>query len=121
MDERAIHALVSRLARPSGQGRHVVEGAAIRAEGSDFDAVEAWILARGGRREPEPPKKATGRGLHADRFADSEAHKNLHTSRYELPAGALDFPPDAPADEVQSPEPDVPDAPGTPGSDPRGE
>jgi hypothetical protein len=104
MDERAIHELVTRLARPHRGGTLIVEGAAIRAEGSDFDAVEAWILSRGGKPEQEPPRPPA-RGLHAARFAESEAHRNLSTSRYILPASALDAPPEPPA----APEAGTPD------------
>lgn len=93
MDARAIHALVARLARPHGKGEHIVEGAAIRAEGSDFDAIEAWILGRGGKPEAEPPRPPA-RGLYASRFEDTDAQRNLATSRYVLPAGALDDVPD---------------------------
>lgn len=89
MDDAAIRALLTRLARPKRGGGHVVEGTAIRAEGSDFDAIEAWILAHGGKPEA-PAAKATGGGLHGARFADTDAQRNLGTSRYELPAGALD-------------------------------
>lgn len=102
MDETVIHALVTRLARPHRDGGHVVEGAAIRAEGSDFDAVEAWILGRGGKPEVAPARPPA-RGLHAARYADSEAHRNLSTSRYLLPPGALDAPPE-PTPEVEEPE-----------------
>ncbi len=89
MDDNEIRALLKRLARPSRTGGHVVEGAAIRAEGSDFDAVEAWILAHGGKPEAAVAKAPSG-GLFGDRFTDSDAQKNLGTTRYELPAGALE-------------------------------
>ncbi len=89
MDEAEIRALLTRLARPKRGGGHVVEGAAIRAEGSDFDAVEAWILANGGKPEVAAVKAPTG-GLFGDRFTDADAQRNLGTSRYELPPGALD-------------------------------
>lgn len=89
MEDAEIRALLTRLARPKRGGGHVIEGAAIRAEGSDFDAVEAWILAHGGKPET-PVAKAPGGGLYGDRFADSDAHRNLGTSRYELPPGALE-------------------------------
>jgi hypothetical protein len=89
MDDDDIRAMLKRLARPNRGGGHVVEGTAIRAEGSDFDAVEAWILARGGKPEA-PVAKAPRGGLHGDRFADSDARRNLGTTRYELPPGALE-------------------------------
>ncbi len=89
MEDAAIRALLTRLARPKRGGGHVVEGTAIRAEGSDFDAIEAWILAHGGKPEAAASKAPSG-GLHGARFADSDAQRNLGTSRYELPAGALD-------------------------------
>lgn len=89
MDDDEIRALLTRLARPKRGGGHVIEGTAIRAEGSDFDAVEAWILSHGGKPEA-PVAKAPSGGLHGDRFADSDARRNLATSRYELPPGALE-------------------------------
>ena len=89
MEDDAIRTLLTRLARPRAGGGHVVEGAAIRAEGSDFDAIEAWILAHGGQAEAPAPKPSAG-GLFGDRFTDPDAQRNLGTSRYVLPAGALD-------------------------------
>ena len=89
MDDQEIRALLRRLARPSRTGGYVVEGTAIRAEGSDFDAIEAWILAHGGKAEA-PVTKAPSGGLFGDRFTDSDAQRNLGTSRYELPDGALE-------------------------------
>ena len=89
METTEIRDMVRRLARPYAEGRVVVEGAAIRAEGSDFDAIEAWILAHGGKPEAAAAKAPSG-GLHGARFADSDAQRNLGTSRYDLPAGAPD-------------------------------
>lgn len=103
MEEEAIRRLVARLARPHRSGGHVVEGTAIRAEGPDFDAVEAWILARGGKPE-EAPKRPERRGLYATRFVDTDAEQNLATARYVLPAGALEEP-DPPAGSPEEDEP----------------
>ncbi len=89
METREIREMVRRLARPYAEGRVVVEGAAIRAEGSDFDAVEAWLLANGGQRQ-EPPKKPARGGLHGDHFADSNVNRNPSTARYVLPAASLE-------------------------------
>lgn len=105
MDEDAIRELVVRLARLHRSGGHIVEGAAIRAEGSDFDAVEAWILSHGGQPERKAPPPA-GRGLHAARFADADAQRNLATSRYVMPPGALEA-----AAAAVEPEADPRDAP----------
>ena len=89
MDDAEIRAMLTRLARPKRGGGHVIEGAAIRAEGSDFDAIEAWILAHGGQPEAQVAKAPTG-GLFGDRFTDTDAQRNLGTTRYELPADALE-------------------------------
>ena len=93
MENSEIREMVRRLARPHTNGRVVVEGAAIRAEGSDFDAVEAWVLANGGERQEAPKKRARG-GLHGDHFADSNANRNPATARYVLPAASVESPPD---------------------------
>jgi hypothetical protein len=81
-----IRALVTRLARPHRSGGRVVERAAVLAEGADFDAVMAWILAHGGTPEAAKPPKAA-RGLHAPR--QSAATADPTPLRFVLPAGAL--------------------------------
>ena len=95
MQTSEIRDLVRRLARPHGKDSVIVEGVAIRAEGSDFDAVEEWILANGGKPEAVEKRRPSG-GLHGGRFAASDANRNLGTTRYTLPASALE----APAEEA---------------------
>jgi Aldo/keto reductase family len=51
VDDDAIRALLTRLARAHPSGGTVVERAAILAEGADFDAVIAWVRAHGGQPE----------------------------------------------------------------------
>jgi hypothetical protein len=88
IEETTIRAIVVRLARPSGAGTHVVERAAILAEGSDCAEIEAWILREGG----EPCSDATvsqGRGLYAERASARSAPAGSAPSRYVLPASAL--------------------------------
>src|ERR1039458_7751494 len=51
MDDSAIRALLSRLARPHASGGLVIERAAILAEGADFPEVLAWITAHDGTPE----------------------------------------------------------------------
>lgn len=88
IEEATIRAIVGRLARPSSSGRHIVERAALLAEGSDCAEIEAWILREGG----EPCSDATvsqGRGLYAERANARSAPASAAPSRYVLPAGAL--------------------------------
>jgi hypothetical protein len=64
VDDDAIRALVARLARAHPSGGKVIERAAILAEGADFAAVMAWVIAHGGKPEPTVAA-ATRRGLHS--------------------------------------------------------
>jgi hypothetical protein len=84
MDEDAIRTLVRRLSRTHPSGGGVIERAAILAEGTDVDAVVAWILAHDGRPEVEAAPSAA-RGLHSARLTDAASPP----ARYVLPAGAL--------------------------------
>ena len=45
MDDEAIRALLSRLARPHPSGGQAIERAALLAAGADFTQVIAWIDA----------------------------------------------------------------------------
>lgn len=87
MDEAAIQTLVTRLSRTTASGGGTIERAAILAEGSDIAAVEAWILARGGKPESAVPAVA-GRGLH-NTLRESGAPQGSAPRRYLLPAGWL--------------------------------
>jgi len=85
IDDEAIRAIVTRLARPNKSGGEVIERAAILAEGSDAGAIIAWIIAHAG--EPEAPTAAPrGRGLHGSRLTSGGAETPL---RFVLPASAL--------------------------------
>ena len=86
MDDDTIRFLLKRLARPHPSGGTVIERAAILAEGADFDAVMAWIVAHGGQPE-ERAVVAAGRGLHSAR-SDSGAGSQT-PRRFVLPADAL--------------------------------
>jgi hypothetical protein len=88
VDDDAIRALITRLARPHASGGEVVERAAIVAEGADFAAVMAWIAAHGG--EPEATtSSAPRRGLHGSRLHDSGGAEPQAPLRFVLPAGGL--------------------------------
>ena len=88
MDDEAIRTLVTRLARPRAAGGEVVERAAILAEGADFAAVMAWIVARGGR--PEEIECADPRGgLYGGRLHHGGAAGASLPLRFILPPGAL--------------------------------
>jgi hypothetical protein len=90
VEDEAIRALVSRLARPDRAGGGVIERAAILAEaGSESAAIIAWITAHGGR--PETAVSATPRhGLHGARFNASGGTEARVPLRFVLPADALD-------------------------------
>jgi hypothetical protein len=88
MDDAAIRAVVTRLARKQRGGGHAIERSAILAEGPDCAEIEAWIVAHGGA--PETTEHTMGRGLHAQRSADAAAQRAPVNARYVLPHGALD-------------------------------
>jgi hypothetical protein len=87
MDDDAILALVTRLARPHSSGGQVIERAAILAAGADSPAIMAWILAHAGKPE-QSVSTAPRRGLHGDRLAGS-THGSRAPQRFVLPAGVL--------------------------------
>ena len=87
MDDDAIRALVTRLARPHQSGGKVIERAAIFADGADFAEVMAWITARGATAEATV--STTRGGLHNmgdDARPDAAAQT---PRRFVLPPGAL--------------------------------
>lgn len=87
MNDDAIRALVTRLARPHRSGGQVIERAAILAEGADFPAVMEWIVAHAG--EPESNVSAAPRrGLHGGRL-DNGGGGSRVPLRFVLPAGVL--------------------------------
>jgi hypothetical protein len=83
-DDTAVRELVTRLSRPSRGGGHVIERAAMLAEGSEFRNIEAWVLDHGGQGEAGPT--VVGGGL----FERASTRPTPPPSRYLLPAGALD-------------------------------
>ncbi len=89
MDDQAIRALLSRLARPHPSGGRVIERAALLAAGSDFAEAIAWITAHEGKPE-ETVASAAGLGLHGTRIADGSGVGQRAPHRYVVPAGELD-------------------------------
>jgi hypothetical protein len=89
VEDDEIRTLVTRLARPdrSGGGT-IVERAAILAEGADFTAVMAWIVAHGGKPETMAPT-STRHGLHGDRLDHGGGAAARTPLRFVLPADAL--------------------------------
>ena len=87
MDDDAIRALLTRLARPDASGGDVIERAAILAEGPNFAAIMAWVMAHGGKPEAATPTAHTG-GLHGSRMMEG-AETPRAPLRFVLPAGAL--------------------------------
>jgi hypothetical protein len=88
LDDDAIVALVTRLARPHRSGGKVIERAAILAAGTDSAAVEAWILAHAGEPE-ETVAPAASRGLHGPRLSGSAQARSTAPRRFVLPAGLV--------------------------------
>ena len=86
--DRAIRAVVVRLARPHASGGAVIERAAIVAEGADAAAIVAWILAHAGEPEAAVPR-ASARGLHGPRLGGDPGTASATPRRYVLPVGAL--------------------------------
>jgi hypothetical protein len=88
MEDPAIRALLSRLARPHASGGQVIERAAILAAGADSPEVIAWITAHAGAPETTvaPP---SARGIHGPRISDSAASAARAPQRYVLPTGTL--------------------------------
>lgn len=88
MEDDAIRTLVTRLARPHRSGGTVIERAAILAEGADFAAVMAWIVARGGEAEEAVAASSNG-GLHGGRLNQRGPTQAPLPLRFVLPPGAL--------------------------------
>jgi hypothetical protein len=88
VDDDAILALVTRLARPHASGGEVIERAAILAEGADFPAVMEWIVAHAGQPETAVAS-ASARGLHGSRLSDGGGALPRPPLRFVLPAGTL--------------------------------
>jgi hypothetical protein len=88
MDDDAILALVTRLARPHASGGEVIERAAILAEGADFPAVMAWITAHEGQPEASVPA-VSARGLHGSRLNEPGTEQSRPPLRFVLPAGTV--------------------------------
>jgi hypothetical protein len=88
VDDDAICALVIRLARPDDSGGDVIERAAILAEGPNFAAIMAWVMAHGGKPEMAAPTAAKG-GLHGSRLMDGGEETARTPLRFVLPPGAL--------------------------------
>ena len=83
----AIRTVVARLARPNSAGGLVIGRATMLAEGTAFAAIEAWVLAHGGKPET-PASSASGLGLHGTGRL-SGASAAAPATRYVLPADAL--------------------------------
>lgn len=82
-DDAALRDVVSRLARPHRSGGHVVERAALMADGAEFTALLGWIASHDGVPEAPPPSApARSAGL----FGDPQPQQPL---RFVLPAGAF--------------------------------
>jgi len=88
MEDDAIRALLSRLARPHASGGKAIERAALLAAGADFSQVMAWIDAHEGH--PETVAAATGGGgLHGSRIGGRGTAGQQAPLRYVLEPGVL--------------------------------
>jgi hypothetical protein len=88
MDDDAIRAMVSRLARPHRSGGAVIERADVLASGQDSEAVLSWIVANGGEPEEHVPSTAS-RGLHSARVSEHAGRGGRAPLRYVFPRGVL--------------------------------
>ena len=90
MDDDAIRALVTRLARPHPSGGDVIERSVILAEGAAFGEIIAWITCHAGTPEATV-LGAPRRGLHGPRLdgGGGGGETPRPPLRYVLPAGAL--------------------------------
>jgi hypothetical protein len=89
MEDEAICALVTRLARTHPSGGTVIERAAILAAGADSAAVLAWIEAHDGHPEAQEAPAVAGRGLHGGRLNNRSGAVTLPPRRYVLPPGLV--------------------------------
>jgi hypothetical protein len=92
VDDDAICALLTRLARPDASGGDVIERAAILAAGSDFAAIMRWLNAHGGKPETVAVATPMGGGLHGSRVTDGGGGRSATPLRFVLPPGALGRP-----------------------------
>ena len=83
-DDAALGAVVARLARPHRSGGHVVERAALMADGTEFTALLGWIESHDGVPEALPESAPAARGFAS--FGDRGAQQPL---RFVLPADAF--------------------------------
>ena len=88
VDDDAIRALLTRLARPDASGGDVIERAAILAAGSDFTAIMAWVVEHGGKPETVAAAAPSG-GLHGSRLAEGGGAGSTAPLRFVMPPGAL--------------------------------
>ena len=90
-NEREIRAVVARLGRPHPSGGTVIERAALLAEGGDFAATVAWIVAHGGEPETSSIPAPAQRGLHGSRSDGARSAAGSRTPRrFVVPPGALE-------------------------------
>jgi hypothetical protein len=91
VDDDAICALLTRLARPHGSGGDVIERAAILAEGAGFAEVMKWIETHGGKPEETAAAapRGTRHGLHGQRLTDTSRPGSDVPRRFVLPPGVL--------------------------------
>lgn len=83
IDDAEVRSRVRKLSRSHRGGGHVIEHAAIIADGGDSAPVLDWIAAQSG--VPEYAVDGSDRGIHG--AWQSAAHRPL---RYVLPPGTLD-------------------------------
>lgn len=88
MDTIEIQTLVARLARAHRSGGHVIERAAIVAEGGDANAVIAWIVDHGGVAEVTEATEQR-HGLHGALRHPGGGSAPRRPSRFILPADAF--------------------------------
>jgi hypothetical protein len=88
VEEPAIRALLTRLARPHPSGGQVIDRAALLAEGGDFPEVIEWIIDHAGQPETAAGGAPSG-GLHGSRNVEPLRADQRRALRYVLPADVL--------------------------------
>jgi hypothetical protein len=103
VDHDAIRSLLTRLARAHPSGGTVIERAAVLAEGADFDAVMAWIVARTAENPRRPCRRHRDQACTARVFTTAGArNRGPRRASCSRPARCAERTPNASARAVRA-------------------